>query len=330
VNEHREHLLFYLHHSPLNLMPWLFLAAAALVPSRQGRGAGPGLFNRNPAQLFLAIIVVVDVAFLSASGMRRAVYFLPLAPVIFLAMGLWLERRIRAVETGHGGRDRLLLWLVGGTGLLIFLGVGIAPLVYVGHYGLSWKLAALSTALVAAAAIMAAGRLYRGDHRGVMDHALGIWIVGLVFMNLVLPPLRDPRMRMADRAFWAARERIQSVGAEVWESGLPESDLGLASLIIRQPLRTVKTIGEIKALLAQDRPVVVLTPPSAMLDDPGLAQVGCTVRPEVPVHGTQGTGLCLILNAKAVRGFQRPEMAGRCTGATPAGALKSQPPSNTL
>jgi len=293
-------VLYYLRHSPFNLLPWLLPAAAALLQPSRGE---------RPSRLFLLIIVVADGAFLSVSGMRRAVYFLPLAPLIFLGMGRWLEGRFRAAEGAAGKPDRTLGILLGITALLTFTAMAIAPWGMVKHYGLPWEPALAFTAVAAGAAALAARRLRKQDLRGLMDHALGTWVIALVLMNLVLPPLKDPTTRMADQAFRAARERIQSVGAEVWESGLSESELGLASLIIRKPLPSVKTLGEIKVLLAQDRPVVVLTNTGAILGDPGLTGLGWIVRPEVPLRGVQGLGLSLILNRKAAAGYPRPPSA---------------------
>jgi hypothetical protein len=143
------------------------------------------------------------------------------------------------------------------------------------------------------------------DYRGFMDHVLGIWMAGMVLAILVLPPLKDPDTHMVDQAFWTARERVRTVGAEVWEAGLPESDLGLASLIIRKPMPSVKTLGQIEALVAQDRPVVVLAAPGILLGATGLEN-GWIVRPEVPRRGVQGTGLCLVLNRKAAFGCPAP------------------------
>jgi 4-amino-4-deoxy-L-arabinose transferase-like glycosyltransferase len=296
LRQHRETALFYLKHSPLNFLPWLFLAAAALVPSRRRLG------RRN---LFILVVLLVDASFLSVSGMRRAVYFLPLVPIVFLGMGLWLEQRIRDTESGV--QDRVLAGLVGGTGLLTFLAVAVTPWLFIRHYGLSWKLALACSLLATGIAALAAR--HRKDQRRLMDHVLGIWLVGMVFMNFVLPPLRDPGTHMVDKAFWAARERVQSVGAQVWEVNLPESDLGLASLILRQPMPSVRDLGQLNALLAQDRPVVVLVAPSDLPADPGLAQVGLVSRPEIPYRGAQGLGLCLILNRPAAQGYAESSLA---------------------
>ena len=242
----------------------------------------------------------MDVAFLSVSGIRRAPYFLPLVPIIFLRMGLWLEQRIRGAEAGR--RDRVLANLVGITGTLICLAAAIAPWFLAKHDGLSWKLAMVCTAVATGVALKARRRILKRDYRGFLDHVLGIWMAGMVFTTLVLPPLKNPDTHMVDQAFWAARERVRTVGAEVWEAGLPESDLGLASLIIRKPMKSVKTLGQVEALMGQDRPVVVLAAPGTLLGTTGLENCWI-VRPEVPQRGVQGTGLCLVLNRKAAFGF---------------------------
>ncbi|MDR3673497.1 MAG: glycosyltransferase family 39 protein [Holophaga sp.] len=289
LRQHQETVLFYFKHSPLNLLPWLLLVVPAMAQSRRRPGGGR----------FLLAVLLVDAVFLSVSGMRRAVYFLPLVPVIFLCTGLWLERRIRGSE--NGGPDRTLANLVGVTGLLVFLAVAVGPWFFIRPYGLSWKLTMGCTLLAGGLAVLAAWR--RADPRWLMDHVLGIWLVGMVFMNIVMPPLKDRNTRMADKAFWAARERVQSVGADVWEAGLTESDLGLGSLILRRPMPSVQSLSQIRALMAQGRPVVVLVAPRDLPAYAGLTQAAAVVRPEVPDRGVQGLGLCLMLNRPAAMGY---------------------------
>jgi 4-amino-4-deoxy-L-arabinose transferase-like glycosyltransferase len=304
--EHRQNILYYVTHSPFNLMPWLLLAGAALLPPRED----PGSNARNPAYQFMLLVLLVDLVFLSVSGIRRAAYFLPLVPFIFLRMGLWLEQRIRRAEAGK--RDRAFANLAGITGTLICMAVAIAPWFLARRYGLSWKLPVVCTVVAAGVAAMARRRILKRDYRGFMDHVLGIWMAGMVLAILVVPPLKDPDTHMVDQAFWAARERVRTVGAEVWEAGLPESDLGLASLIIRKLMQSVKTLGQIEALMAQDRPVVVLAAPGALLGTAALENA-LIVRPEMPVRGVQGTGLCLVLNRKAALGL--PGEVSNCKAA---------------
>ena len=67
-----------------------------------------------------------------------------------------------------------------------------------------------------------------------------------------------------------------------------------------------------------------------LLDDPGLAEVGSTVRPEVPRHGGQGTGLCLILNPRAARDCAPPELADQGRGSAHAGSFRFHPPPSAL
>lgn len=313
LGEHREHPLFYLTHSPFNLMPWLLLAGYALAATARAwrRPAG------TMAGLFLPLALAVDTLFLSVSRMRRAVYFLPLVPIIFLHLGLWLDGRIAAGERPDPPADRPLSALLGATGAMVVLAAAAGPWLLVRDYGIGWPWPLAGSALAAGLGLVAFRALRRGRHRAVLDTLLVIWGSGLLWLVLVLPVVKDDRLRRVEMPFHLAARIARSTGSGLHQLGLSEADLGMASLIVRAPLAQVESLEALGGVLAQDGPRIVLANPGEKEIAMAARCRGRVLQPERPRDGQQGTGLLVILNEAAWRSLDRTSHAA--TSAAPGG-----------
>jgi 4-amino-4-deoxy-L-arabinose transferase-like glycosyltransferase len=295
--EHREHALFYLTHSPFNLLPWLFLAGTAVIASL--RAFRPG--GRRAADLFLPLALVLDTLLLSVSRMRRATYFLPLIPIIFLQTGLWLDRRIRTAEAAARPGDRGLAVLLGITGTGVLLAALAGPWLLVREYRIPWAGPLAFSAAVAVLGWVGGVALGRKGYRLALDTLLLVWGGGLLWLVFVFPVLRDPELRRVEGPFRLVRQYARVTGAEIHEYALAEADLGMASLIVRRPMAPVDSLDALGRVLAQGGPRIVLAPPGAPECDLAARFRGHVLQPERPRCGQQGTGLLLILNEAAWR-----------------------------
>lgn len=295
--EHREHGLFYLTHSPWNLLPWLLPAGAAVL-------AALGSFRRSarrPGDLFLAAALILDLLLLSVSRMRRAVYFLPLVPIIFLRTGIWLDERVRRAETEAAAGGRGLAILLGCTGAPIVLAALAGPWLLARDYGIPWGWPLAGSVLAAAAGTAVGAGLRRGRHRFVLDTLLLMWSGGLLWMVYVLPVVQDPHLKRVEGPFRLAGQVARATGADIHEYKLSEADLGMASLIVRKPLPPVSSLEALGSLLNVDSPQIVLAVPGDLETALAGRCKGRVLQPERPIDGQQGTALLVILNQAACR-----------------------------
>lgn len=124
---HKEPITYYLVHLPARLMPWTLLVPPALAHwfrRAGGLGSLPAIFLR----FALGSIVLT----LHISTAKAASYALPLFPILFLMVGVWLEDALKTWSK----IDRWLISVTFGMIALIFLAV---PLGYIGAYCLHWN-----------------------------------------------------------------------------------------------------------------------------------------------------------------------------------------------
>jgi 4-amino-4-deoxy-L-arabinose transferase-like glycosyltransferase len=319
VGEHRENGFFYLTHSPWNMLPWLFPAIPAVCASL-------GAFRpqaRRAADLFLPLALVLDTLFLSISQMRRAVYFLPLAPVIFLLTGRWLESRFRKAEAAAPAKDPKLSWLLGATAAPILLAALSGPWLLVRLYQIAWVWALLSSAVVAFLGLALVAALERSRHRFVLDILFLVWGCCLVWGVWVFPVVKEPSSRRPDASFYVARQVVLDTGADLQEYRLSEQELGLASLIIRKPLPPVRSMEALGDLLAQDGPRVVVASPEARSIAASPRFRGRVLQPDRILSTRQGTPLLVILNGAACQRLPAGLDSGFLSSCRPSDAPKN-------
>lgn len=303
LGQHRENPFIYILHSPFNLMPWLFLAAGSLFakwPLARWREDGA-------ARLFIPLVLIVDVGFLSVSSMRRAVYVLPVIPLVFLHVGLWTARRIRDSEGGACKADRPLKGLLAVTAGFVFVAAIVAPWVIATSNHLSWALPALYTIAALGLGLRVLASLRLRDLRAVLDWTFALWMIVLTLLIFVLPPLRDVEDRFVGEPFWTARYWMQEAGVDVRECGLAEAELGYASLILRRRLPSLKDYTEVRRALAEERPVAVLLASAVPLDASAFGHQVYVVphNPRLPAK-LQSRTPYLVLNERAMHAPVRP------------------------
>jgi 4-amino-4-deoxy-L-arabinose transferase-like glycosyltransferase len=322
TGEHREYWLFYLAHSPFNLMPWLFLAVPALLaPLRTG-----GRRWARGEQAFLLVALGIDLCFLSLSGMKRAVYFLPMVPLIFLQLGLWLDRQAERSGRAHAGgladaTPRVMLAVTGG---LLFLALVALPWLPARGGRAPWYGSlAFSVAILPLAGITLAN--LRRRHLGACtDGLLLASMSGLLWMLILLPPMKDPYKKRLDTVFKVAQADARGLGARVMEYGLGEADLGMASLLIQQPMPSIQTPEEFRFAMSSSEPVLVLVAPGRMPGELVAQSRGQLLRPDEgpgPRSGEQGDVLALVFNERA---WQR-KLASTPPATNPDGTLAAGP-----
>ncbi len=183
---HKEPITYYLFHLPARLMPWTLLVPPALVYwFRRGKGLGslPAIFIRF---VFCSIVLILHI-----STAKAVSYALPMFPILFLMIGIWLEdavvKRLKI--------DRWLINITFGTIALMLL---IIPLGYIGAYCLRWNVLWAPGAGVAAVCLglalltmlfglYSAYRLWRQFRSGARDRIILpglIVIVSLFVMNM--------------------------------------------------------------------------------------------------------------------------------------------------
>jgi 4-amino-4-deoxy-L-arabinose transferase-like glycosyltransferase len=295
VGEHREHFYFYFLHTPLNLLPWIafpFLAGFATRPGLPAAG-------RNPVRLFVPWVVICDLLLLSFSGMRRNVYALPLLPLAFLFAALFLDARLRTDEEAGQDPPASVRVSLGATALVVVLAVAIAPWPMAHNLKMpGWTPLPFTLLALASAAIFAWAWRAR-KFRWLLDGAVLLWAAGLTLPGLFTPPYEEPTHARLTQPFeWALACQTRT-GAEVWASGFTESDLGMASLILRKPVNCLPEGLPPETILARNNPVVLLAPPqtAAMV---GGAQI---LKPSPGASGKQGQPFWVVLNAAAAKGL---------------------------
>ena len=228
TGEHREYWLFYLAHSPFNLMPWLFLAVPALCLSgtspcrRQALGPGQAGFPaRGPGDRPLLPVPVGHEAgrLFPSDGPRH----LPPAGPLAGSPGRALRR-----PDADGQADaapRVMLALTGG---LLFLALVALPWLPARGGRAPWYASlAFSVAILPLAGISLAN--LRKRHLGACtDGLLLASMSGLLWMLILLPPMKDPYKKRLDTVFKVAQADARGLGAQVMEYGLGEADLGMA------------------------------------------------------------------------------------------------------
>lgn len=167
---HRNWLGKYLVELPAFLLPWTFLAAAAV------RRAWAGCLIAGPDRAgwrFAVAALVPAIALLSVSNTARGIYLAPVLPGMMVAIGLWAAR--------HGGQpDRFERGCLWGTGALVVVLAILGP---VAGQGLSmwWQGVALNLALVVDAGLWVGGIFLTG--LAVRRALIGHWAEGAALLG---------------------------------------------------------------------------------------------------------------------------------------------------
>ena len=249
--EHVEPWYYYLFRAPANVLPWLALWLAALgsaVP-RSRR------LHRPPRSYFLPLAFAVNLLLLSCSQAKREVYLLPVLPITFLHLALWLDQR--SAEPRQG-RDAGLAWTMAATLALVCLLAAGFPWVLVREAGLSAMVAAAVGVIALVLTAWSAVRLWRRDLPAAFKGAILQWILFLGAIVLFAVPVLDRKDWAPIQAPYFRALALSQKGASLACAGLTETQLGFSSITLHQVVPVIESPGQLQTLLNQARPVAVL------------------------------------------------------------------------
>jgi 4-amino-4-deoxy-L-arabinose transferase-like glycosyltransferase len=300
--EHVEPWYYYLFRAPANVLPWLapWLAGLAAAASRLGRR------RWSARRDFLPLAFGVNLLLLSCSLAKREVYLLPVLPVSFLHLGLWLDQRLAVARRRP---DPVMAWILALTLALAVLGAAVLPWILVQEAGVApWAATVLDLAVLVLAAA-AVRRLRRRDYAGALEWTLRPWLLLLAGLVLVAAPALDRSTWAPLQAPYRRALALHRAGAGLACAGLNETQLGYSSLTFRQPLSVLERPDQLRALLGQPGPVAVLVEPGWW----ARAQAGGVAGTVVPTDADQlpprrrSRAPVLVIN-------REPEKAGRGFG----------------
>ncbi|BDU70994.1 ArnT family glycosyltransferase [Mesoterricola silvestris] len=286
LDEHREPVLFYLGRTPGNLLPWVGIWCASLVP-----GGWRGVRSWG-----IPVVLAATLALLTASSEKRMVYLLPVLPLSFLHTGLWLDR---VLDRGPGvlARGAIRATLV----LALVLGAGM-PWFVVARVGMPWPealaMALPALGLGAASLAMAA----RGRLEGALRWTLAQWVVTLLLFMVVAVPHLDREWNPILEPYLEAK-KLEEQGAMVIQGRLEETQVGFANLTFGRTLPRVEDAQAVREALAQPGPVALLLEPRHFWRGELRAQAEGAV--EIPTEASRSKRLrdrtpVLLLNRRAV------------------------------
>lgn len=249
--EHVEPFYFYLARTPGNLLPWLVIWGASMawvIPWRR---------RRHPLSLrhlFIPMVFLLDLLFLSVSAGKRMVYLLPVLPITFVHAGLWLDQNMPK------GRDEvsrgMLVILAFTLGLVGLLGAA-APWVIVARAGMPWPLALVLMVVSLLLSSFTVRLIWQQRFPRALEWTMVQWALCLLAVLLFGAPALDRVWRPILEPFEIAG-RLEMVGARIYEGRLTETQLGYASLAYRHVLPSVASLEEVRQALASPEPVAIL------------------------------------------------------------------------
>jgi len=253
LGEHVEAWYFYPLRLPMNVMPWFALWVAALGSCLPRRGR-----LRPPRDYFLPLAFALNLVLLSCSEAKREVYLLPVLPLTFLHMALWLDSRLPRIRQRL---DRSLLWILGTT-------LGLASIVAVGFPWVLVREAGLSRLLASAVGLLALGlgawssyQLWRRNYPGAFRTAMIQWTLFLVILSLFGVPAMDRRDWKPLQGPYRQAMVLHRAGASIVCAGLDETQTGFASLTFQRQLPALLYPSQLQAALDRPDPVAVLVEP---------------------------------------------------------------------
>lgn len=251
LGEHLEPWYYYLLRMPSKVLPWITVWAAALVAAIPRPGSG-----RRLEDVFLPLAFGVNLLAFSLSETKREVYLLPVLPVSFLHMALWLDRR---VPRRPGDRDPLLFGILGFCLGLATLTAAVLPWVMARDGLFSGPTAAFLACVSLVLGGLVARRLGRRDAEGLLRGTMGIWAFFLVVMVGIAAPAMDRRVWRPIMDPFRQAAALRAAGASVAAAGLTEPQVGAACLTLGAPVRMITTLEEARAFLDGPGPAVLVT-----------------------------------------------------------------------
>jgi 4-amino-4-deoxy-L-arabinose transferase-like glycosyltransferase len=254
LGEHVEAWYFYPWRLPVNVLPWFALWAAALCAALPRRGQ-----SRTPRTYFLPLAFALNLILLSCSEAKREVYLLPVLPLTFLHMALWLDGRLPRIRQRL---DRPLRWILGFTlGLITLVGAGF-PWVLVREAGLSRFLAMAIGLLMGVLGARVARQMRQCDYPRALLAASAQWTLFLATLLVFGVPAMDRCDWKPLQAPYREAMVVHEAGARILCAGLTETQMGFASLTFQQQLPDLQDPSQLQGALDQPGPVAVLVEPA--------------------------------------------------------------------
>jgi 4-amino-4-deoxy-L-arabinose transferase-like glycosyltransferase len=272
LGEHVEAWYFYPWRLPVNVLPWFALWAAALCAALPRRGQ-----SRTPRTYFLPLAFALNLVLLSCSEAKREVYLLPVLPLTFLHMALWLDSRLPRIRQRM---DRPLRWTLGiSLGLTTLLAAGF-PWVLVREAGLARSLAVAIGLLAVGLGARSARQLRQCDYPRAFGTVALQWTLFLAIFQVVGVPAMDRRDWKPLQAPYQQAMVVHQAGARIVCAGLSETQMGFASLTFQQQLPALQDPSQLRGTLDQPGPVAVLVEPAFWARARALGVVGTVLTTE--------------------------------------------------
>ena len=221
-SHHRAPFYFYLAALPGMLFPWIVTLPAAVRGGLRRRSRG-----RPGTSLFLALATGLAAAllFLSFTGTKRTIYFLPIVPLAAILVGSFLDTKLSDTDSRVSGS----LWIQFVVVALAAVSVPLLPATADG------KITPGEAACVGAVALACAGLAFaaRRSPAGLVTISLLVAMGSLFLLDRYSLP-RWQRDR-ATRDFFARVERRMAGGGSLYSYGLNEDVLGHACLELSRP-----------------------------------------------------------------------------------------------
>jgi hypothetical protein len=251
LGEHVEPWYYYLFRAPANVLPWLALWLVSL-------GSALPLHRRqhlSPRSYFLPLAFAVNLLLLSCSQAKREIYLLPVLPITFLHLALWLDQRLAKPRPG---RDAPLSWIMAVTLGLVCLVAVVFPWMLVREAGVSPVVAVASCLLALVLTVWSANRIWRRDIPAAFKGVILQWVLFLGVVVLVAVPALDRQNWAPIQAPYFRALALSQKGASLACAGLTETQVGFSSLTLHQVLPVLESPEQLRDLLTQPRPVAVL------------------------------------------------------------------------
>lgn len=278
---HKEPITYYLIHLPLRLMPWTLLAPPALVYWFR-KGGAPA----DATGTLVRIALLSMAAILHLSSAKAACYALPLYPILFLMIGVWLE------DAAAGWASKIERWLIGITFITLAAVAVAVPLVFAGAYLLHLKIirdAGAYTAafgfclalLALATGLSATRRLWRqfreGARRQTLFGALLAAAAMLIINASALIPIYDYQRTYKPLADMVRHEL--AMGRRIGLANTKERDRGQFMFYLNRQMPVVSVSSNLDFFLySRPRPAGVILPKN-QLTNPAVLRLTSQGKP---------------------------------------------------
>jgi 4-amino-4-deoxy-L-arabinose transferase-like glycosyltransferase len=299
---HKEPLHFYIHYLPLYLLPWTLLLLPALVAFWRRNTV-----FRDDLHTFLRAATVGMFVLLHLSAAKVAVYALPVYPMLFAMLAIWLADLARRPHWTVMERICTVVTSAGLVGVFVLVptwvvvGTFVRPQFYrtgdglhlVSQLGLALAIAGLSLVFLV---------ILRGLARSAArQRALALAPAAVAALMLLLALLATPvlEQQRTIKPFAALAARQARVGTEVTLATRQFREIGAFTFYLNRRLPNLGDVSRVPVYLEQRTARAAIVPRSALDDiERNLGHVPHSVV-GTGQPGTDAAAFALVMNSAA-------------------------------